>query len=63
MNIVMSIKDFKEKVVAYIKVNTTWKGLHENVNYNVQHIDWYLNVEPTDLFHIQKRVNLLLIFF
>jgi hypothetical protein len=36
---VMSIKDFKEEVVAYIKVNTTWKGLHENVNYNVQYID------------------------
>jgi hypothetical protein len=58
----MSIKDFKEKVMAYIKVNTTWKELHEILNYNVQYIDWYLKVEPTHLFHIQKRVNLLLIF-
>jgi len=28
----MSIKDLKEKILAYTKVNTTWQGLHENLS-------------------------------
>jgi hypothetical protein len=34
----MSIKDFKEEIVAYIKVYTTWQRFHDNLDYNVQHI-------------------------
>jgi len=52
----MSFKDFKEQFVAYVKVNTMWQEFHEHLNYTVQYIVWYLNVEPTRLFHIQERV-------
>ena len=56
-NIIMSVKDFKENIVAFIKVYITWQRFSEYLNYNVQYIDWYLNVETKHLFHVQKRVT------
>ena len=53
----MSVKDFKENIVAFIKVYITWQRFSEYLNYNVQYIDWYLNVETKHLFHVQKRVT------
>jgi hypothetical protein len=35
----MSVKDFKENIVAFIKVYITWQRFSEYLNYNVQYID------------------------
>jgi hypothetical protein len=60
----MSIKDLKKKKCRGLcKGKYYAQELRENVNYYVQYIDWYLNVEPTHLFHIQKRVIPILIHF